>query len=345
MKVTYFFRRPYPGAYSIEELFGSIGNYLQQKENKFQPEVIHVPNYSKSLKCIWDNIRFAKKYQSKINHVTGDIHYVLLGLSSKNYNILTIHDCATLYRKSKWSPYYWIFKYLWVKWPVAKASVVTTISEKTKADIIRFSGCNPDKVKIIPNPVNPVFKTCLPVPGNQIPRILQVGTAANKNLERVITALRGIDCVLDIIGPLSHVQRNLMNTSGIRFENSSNLSLKEVARHYEQADIVIFVSTFEGFGMPIIEANTVGRPVITSRIAPMRIVAGDGAVLVNPEDSVSIRQAILRVINDKEVYNSLVDKGLRNSEGYNIRIIAEKYHRIYHRIKDTEAKSFTVGLY
>jgi len=343
LKVTYFFRKPYPGAYSIEELFSSIGNYLQQNEKKIQSEFINVPHYSKSLKCIWDNIRFAGKYQSAINHVTGDIHYVLLGLNRKNYNILTIHDCAVLYRKSKWSPYYWIFKYLWVKWPVARASVVTTISEKTKADIVHFSGCHPDKVVVIPNPVNPVFKTSLPVPGNKTPRILQVGTAANKNLERVITALRGVDCVLDIIGPLSHTQRNQMNTSGIRFENRSNLSIKEVARHYEQADLVIFASTFEGFGMPIIEANTVGRPVITSQIAPMLNVAGDGALLVNPEDPGSIRQAILRVINDQGLYKSLVDKGLKNAAGYDIQNVSEKYLRIYNPMKDTKPKSSAVG--
>lgn len=345
MKVTYFFRKPYPGAYSIEELFSSIGNYLQQNENKFQAENINVPNYSKSLKCIWNNIRFAGKYQSGVNHVTGDIHYVILGLSRKNFNILTIHDCGTLYRKSIWSPYYWIFKYLWVKWPVAKASVVTTISEKTKADIVRFSGCNPDKVVVIPNPVNPEFKTTLPAPANKVPRILQVGTAYNKNLDNVITALRGVDCVLDIIGPLSHEQRNRLNMSGIRFENASNLPLRAVARHYEQADLVVFASTFEGFGMPIIEANTVGRPVITSQISPMRMVAGDGAFLVNPADPAAIRQAILRVINDKDCYNALIDKGLKNAEKYKMKSIAGTFLQLYHRTKERNPSSIAVWIY
>lgn len=63
-----------------------------------------------------------------------------------------------------------------------------------------------------------------------------------------------------------------------------NLSNEEIKKKYEDCDILTLVSTYEGFGMPIIEANRVGRPVITSNILSMPEVAGEAACLVNPFD-------------------------------------------------------------
>ena len=103
MKVTFFFRKFNTGAYSIEELFGGIMQYLQDDKKAIESITIKVPFFSKSIFEILKNIIFTRRYQSKINHVTGDIHYVILGLSSKNKNILTIHDCALMYRFSKYS--------------------------------------------------------------------------------------------------------------------------------------------------------------------------------------------------------------------------------------------------
>ena len=77
-----------------------------------------------------------------------------------------------------------------------------------------------------------------------------------------------------------------------------NLSNEEIKKKYEDCDILTLVSTYEGFGMPIIEANRVGRPVITSNILSMPEVAGEAACLVNPFDIENIN--FLRIINDAE---------------------------------------------
>jgi len=329
MKITYFFRKPYPGAHSIEELFKGIYKNIQQKAPLANISIVKVPAFSKSILGILRNIYYAYLNQSQINHITGDIHYVILALSSKNYNILTIHDCALLYRLPKFSLRYWLFKWLWIRWPVSKANVITTISETTKADIIHFSGCNPNKVIVISNCVNPVFSYLPSDSDYYLPRILQVGTAYNKNLLGVIEALKGVRCILDIIGNLEPEYLSLLKKNNIIYENSSNLTIQEVALHYQKSDLVIFVSTFEGFGMPIIEANQSGRPVITSNLSPMKEVAGNAAHLVDPYNVEEIKKGVFKIINDSDYRKQLIERGLENAKFYDIASVTQQFLMLY----------------
>jgi glycosyltransferase involved in cell wall biosynthesis len=89
------------------------------------------------------------------------------------------------------------------------------------------------------------------------------------------------------------------------------------------------VSTYEGFGMPILEANAVGRPVITSNILSMPEVAGNAAHVVNPYKTLEIRNGILKIIQDKEYRNILIQNGINNAKKYNNQNIANEYLKIY----------------
>ena len=93
--------------------------------------------------------------------------------------------------------------------------------------------------------------------------------------------------------------------------------------------MVVFVSTYEGFGLPILEGNAVGRPVITSNISSMPEVAGDAACLVNPFDEAEIRNGVLKVIKESSYRQELVAKGLINVKRFRPEEIAKQYAELY----------------
>jgi glycosyltransferase involved in cell wall biosynthesis len=84
--------------------------------------------------------------------------------------------------------------------------------------------------------------------------------------------------------------------------------------------------------MPIIEANIVGRLVITSNCYSMPEVAGDAALIVNPYSIDEIRNGILNLIEDDEYRNQLINNGFKNTERFNLKSIAEHYLQLYNTI-------------
>jgi glycosyltransferase involved in cell wall biosynthesis len=98
--------------------------------------------------------------------------------------------------------------------------------------------------------------------------------------------------------------------------------------------MVVFASLYEGFGLPILEAQAMGRPVITSNFGAMREAAGDGALLVDPYSVEEIRDAILRIKREPALREDLIAKGLRNAAKYRADAVAERYAGIYRRLKD-----------
>ena len=328
-RLTYFYRRKNPVFFSLEQVFGRIASELAAGfKNEYTVREVCVPFQSK-LSTLVSNTRFARREQGDINHITGDIHYVLLGFSRKKVNVLTIHDCVRLRSLSRTDPRYWVIKWLWHDWPMRRADMVTTISESTKSDLLRFTGCPPAKIRVIPNFIDPVFR---PGPaklfGDQ-PRILFVGTTENKNLDRLAQALEGIPAELDIIGVLNDRQIECLRRHGIAYTQCSGISRELLLEHYHGCDLVAFPSTYEGFGLPVLEGQAVGKPVLTSAISPMREIAGDGACLVDPYDTGSIRDGLLRIIGDSAYREQLVRSGLANANGYSLGNIVTSYARLY----------------
>ncbi len=120
-----------------------------------------------------------------------------------------------------------------------------------------------------------------------------------------------------------------MDKHQINYENKVGISDEQMLQEYIDCDIVSFPSIFEGFGMPIIEGQAIGRPVVTSRLEPMMEIAGDGASFVDPYDVGSIRQGFLELINNKSYREDIVEKGIKNVEQYGVKKITEQYCEVY----------------
>lgn len=322
MKVVFFFRKPAPQFNSIEELFETIS---QRLSNNMAIEKICMPYQRISLKKIVGNIKYARKNSGKLNLITGHINYIALGLRGKT--ILTIHDIGSSLQGNLIHSFFVRIFWYWI--PALMVKKITVISEFSKNELVKLIPFAKHKIKVIYNPVNERLKYTPKVFNSENPTILVVGTKANKNIENTIKALNGIPCELHIIGKLTTEQISILAQSGIKYHNQFFISYEEIVKAYQSCDFLCFASTYEGFGMPIIEAQAIGRPVLTSNFGAMKEVAGKGACLVDPYSITSIKSGIEKLIENDAYRTNLIQQGLKNVERFKLDIITNEYLNLY----------------
>jgi glycosyltransferase involved in cell wall biosynthesis len=221
---------------------------------------------------------------------------------------------------------------LWFFWfwlPIRRSAVVTAVSKFTKSELVRHVGCDPAKVYVVPDPVPAGCVWSEKMTASDPPNVLQVGTGWNKNLERVAEALKGIPCTLEIIGPLAPDQLQTLESNGIAYRTHIHVTDGRLLELYKSSDIVVFASLYEGFGLPIVEAQAIGRPVVTSNGCSMPEVAGGAACPVDPLTVASVRQGIQLVIENEKYRDDLVERGFANVKRFAPEVIGSHYGSLY----------------
>jgi len=230
---------------------------------------------------------------------------------------------------------YWV---IWFWIPVRRCAAITVVSQSTKEQLLRHVSCDPAQIQVVHCAVSPEFRPSRYIFNNDRPTILQIGTTYNKNIERVAAALDGVPCRLVVVGRLSAHQLSVLHQHRIEYENHVDVPRDALPALYHDADLVMFASVYEGFGLPIAEANAVGRPVITSRLAAMLEVGADAACYVDPHDVASIRAGFERVCGDSAYRDQLICNGFRNVDRFLPTVIAQQFSELYHRVH-TDAQS------
>lgn len=328
MKVLYIYRHPDMG-YSIGRVFEPIEKEMRKycECDKFYiPRVGYKP--ITLIRNIIDVRYVLQKKEYDIVHIVGSEHYLVPFIKNgKHKVILTVHDInkdqlVNLTIRSLWR------KLLWVK-IIKYADFVTFVSSQTEKETLEYNKISPQKYCVIPNPIRSEFVYNKHKLNRDCPIILHIGLSRRKNLQGTIQALKGFKCKLHLIGKMTDEYLFLLNTNDIDYSHDCNLSDEEIVKEYEKCDIVDFPSLYEGFGMPIIEAQAIGRPVVTSNLQPMKDVAGKGAVIVDPTDPSSIK-AGYQIAIDK--YDEIVLSGLENVKRFSVETIAKNHYANYHKL-------------
>ncbi len=346
MQVCYILRHPESHFYSIERLCRVLVGEIRKQAEVF---VYAMPFTSSVLGAPANLLRLPKK-RNTIYHIIGDVHYASLALP-KERTVVTFHDTVSLHRLVGLKRHL-VLEYSYRK-PIERAAAVTTISQFAKSELDRACGGLDRPVHVVHNPADPVF---LPVESKQEkgpritngkangtllgiangkgrgigrPIILQVGSLPHKNADTVIKALAGGDCDLHIVGYPEEYLIQLAAKFEVRLHWHTRITDRELVDLYAAATLVTFASAYEGFGLPVIEAQAVGCPVITSTCCSLPEVAGDGALFVEPGNVQELRSAVQRVLQEPALRDSLIERGRRNVARFNVRKIASEYLAIY----------------
>jgi glycosyltransferase involved in cell wall biosynthesis len=322
-KLNYITRYRLPHYNSIEELFSTINTQVKQH---YTTNWLELPKSGASPFSLFVNLRAIRPRKNNIYHITGDVNYMALRLGSQC--ILTVHDIQSALNGSPFKR--WLIQLLWFTWPAKRVRFITVISEFSRQELEKIIPNQAHKIRVIHNPVSPAFQPHPSVEFNiHCPTVLLMGTKSNKNLEGSIKALKDLQVQLLIIGPLSITQVNLLKESNLNYTHRQHLRFNEVMDCYKQADLLCFPSFYEGFGMPIIEAQAIGRPVVTSNHGAMAEIAGNAAELVDPNDTESIKTGILNIINNSAHRAQLIAAGYENVKRFSLNKTVEAYLDLY----------------
>jgi glycosyltransferase involved in cell wall biosynthesis len=327
MRTVFFFRKANaPWHHSIEELFDTIIAALPFSVSPVR--YVMKQNSMGLWKRVYNTID-AALHQGDVNHITGDVHYIAVFMK-KYKTILTIHDLRILSSTS--GIRLAVLKFFWFTLPAMRVRYITVISDFIRNELIKETGIKAEKILVVHDCISSEITPFKRDFNAQNPVILHIGTTPNKNLHRVIPALVGLDITLVIIGKLTNEHIELLDKFKIRFENYYNIPYSQVLDKYRNADIVLFASLYEGFGLPILEANAIGRPVITGNNSSLPEVAGDAALIINAENTEAIREAVIMLINDDTLRMRLIDKGFENIKRFRPEVIGKKFTDIYEQL-------------
>ncbi|MBO6573742.1 MAG: glycosyltransferase family 4 protein [Balneola sp.] len=324
----------------VNKSFDSFLDIDHPNFTKIRVDIPHSPRIlMRPIYFIWQNLfsgELFKKYNIDIIHFPNPVPLITsLGLPT----VVTIHDTAEL-RGERHTKLHKQFR-IWVNNNIAnRAEAVLTVSQFSKSEICSLMNVKEEKIHVteLGITINNNIKI-LSHSKASTPYFLHVGGGSkNKNLDRVIEAFLQLNksrvLNLKVVGRTEQFKRFSLDFEALKKEGiyfTGYLSENELIKTYKNAMALVYPSLYEGFGLPILEALSMGIPVITSNRASMPEVAGKAAIYVDPEDISSIKNGLNLVLNDNEIKNRLKKEGILRSKQFDWLSTARKTLRVYEK--------------
>lgn len=285
-----------------------------------------------------------------------DLFIKSLPLRKKFPTVVTIHDVTPLVFPKHYPPgIRGKIKYFLQRLSLLNVQAIITDSKYSKEDIIKYLKINPHKIYPIHLASDKYFRPLKQqsvsskiVSEYNLPNkfVVYLGSINwNKNLNGLTQASleTGVDVVL--IGQdfedkngLEHIERKSYRQFLKKFSTDPRVHIlgfvpdNDLVIIFNLAQMLLYPSFYEGFGLPILQAQACGLPVITSNVSSMPEIAGDGALFVDPYNVGEIKQEIQRIINDDKLKKHLIKKGFKNLKRFSWEKVADETIAVYQTV-------------
>ncbi len=317
-----------------------------------RPNVEFVYKTSRAPSALWRSYGITKEME----RLGADLYHGLSNelplniLKAHIPTVLTMHD--VIYRRlpecyTRTDRFFCDFKY---SRSCRAATRIIAISERTKADIIEFYGVDPDKIDVVYQGCDDIFRHRCSAEELQAVRtkfslpvryILQVGTIEQrKNLELTIRALSAIndrDIHLVAVGKdrLGYQQKcqKLAEELGVadRVHFLSNVGFSDLPAVCQGAEVIVYPSRYEGFGIPVLEALESRRPLIAATGSCLEEAGGDAAIYVDPDDVRAMAEALNGIISGATDTDGMIARGVRHAARFSPATLEPNIWRAYER--------------
>ncbi|MFC2025812.1 glycosyltransferase family 4 protein [Chloroflexota bacterium] len=236
-----------------------------------------------------------------------------------------------------------------------KADAIIAVSESTRTDTIRLLNISGDKVFTVPEGVGKEFRPISD--GKMLADIrhrynlpheffLYVGTIEpRKNLQLLIKSYnnltgRGHSIPLVIVGNLGWMYDDVLHQIEVldlreNIHFTGYVPIQDLPSIYNLAKIFVYPSTYEGFGLPPLEAMACGTPVITTAVSSIPEHVGDGGILIPPEDEAALTQAMLKLLNDQTFQTEMSHRGPQQAKLFTWKHTAKETTKVYQHILES----------
>lgn len=334
----------------------NIYEYIMRLEHKvimYEDEIS--VSRSSLMKKYFNSLRRIYKQESKLNswfkENNLDIYHV-----PKNTGVPLFHSIPVVVTIHDVIPHVFANQYLsniieriyyevMIRVSVNQSDHILTISEFSKAEIIRYYGVDASKISVVYLACNEKFRKIHDVDLlNEIRKIYNLpdkyiltigGSEYRKNVEQLIKLYNKYDFKNHKLIVIGGKWRDIDLSAKYASENIiflTNIPEDDLIAIYNMAEIFVFPSIYEGFGIPVLEGMACGVPVVTSNVSSMPEVGGEAALYFDPFDEHDMAEKIRRVLEDKDLRKVMIKKGLERVKMFSWEKCAEETLKVYNDV-------------
>jgi glycosyltransferase involved in cell wall biosynthesis len=296
----------------------------------------------------------ARLHRADIYHIIDQGYGHLAALLPRRRTVITCHDLMLLRAAegdAGFTPRFRsVTRFRWSTSFLRSVAHVVCVSESTRDDVIRLAGVQPVRTTVIPPGVEARFRplgkversvVAAEIAGSADHVVLHVSTGhPYKNVPgtlRVVSEAKktGLRIVLARVGaPLREDDWNLARKLGVAGDviELGRVSDERLIELYNAADVLLFPSHLEGFGLPVLEAMACGTPVVSSSAPSLVSIAGDAALVAPATDVESLAGAVVSILSSPSLAENLRSRGFRRAAQFTWQRAASDYVSVYDRV-------------